>query len=296
MSAILSVPNLSEGRDFGTIEKLRLSASTGGSALLDFSSDLDHNRSVFTIGGDPDPVLEAVLALARTALSEIDMSSWTGCHPAIGAIDVAPFVWTGEHGRRACTDAATEFAGSISDLGVPVFLYGDLATSPERRERSWFRRGGLDELWERMTSGDLVPDLGPDLPHPTAGATLVTARAPLAAFNIEIEDGPEGIAAEIASIVRESGGGPKGLRAIGIELSTGREQVSMNIEDPISLPLAEVVELVAESAADLGGRAVEAELIGLLPASAMVDYPEDVPIRGFDPDHHLIENRIGELE
>lgn len=296
MSAILSVPNLSEGRDFAAIEKLRLAASGGGARLLDYSSDLDHNRSVFSIGGDPDPVVASVVALARTAISEIDMSSWTGGHPAIGALDVAPMVWTGEHGRLACVEAAREVAGAISDLDVPVFFYGELASSPQRRERSWFRRGGLDELWERMSSGELSPDLGPDLPHPTAGATLVTARPPLAAFNVELEGGPEGIASEVASGIRESGGGPRGLRAIGVQLSTGREQVSMNVEDPISLPLGEVVGLVAEVAEDLGGRAVEAELIGLLPSAAMVDYPEDVPIRGFDPDHHLIENRMSELE
>lgn len=296
MSSILSVPNLSEGRDFATIGKLRVAASSRGSKLLDYSSDLDHNRSVFTIGGDPAPVIDSILALAVTAVSEIDMSSWMGSHPAIGALDIAPMVWTGEHGRDACREAAGQVAGAISDLGIPVFFYGDMASAPERRERSWFRRGGLDELWERMSSGELSPDLGPDLPHPTAGATLVTARPPLVAFNIEIEGGPEGVASEIAAEIRESGGGPQGLRAIGIELSTGREQVSMNVGDPVSLPLAEIVRLVAETAEDLGGRAVEAELIGLLPAAAMVDYPDEVPIRGFDPDHHLIENRMSELE
>jgi glutamate formiminotransferase len=296
LSAILSVPNLSEGRDFGTIEKLRLAASASGSRLLDFSSDIDHNRSVFTIGGDPAPVVDAVAGLARTALVEIDMSYWSGSHPAVGAIDVAPFVWTGEHARDECLEAAAEVAGTLADLGIPVFFYGEMATAPERRERSWFRRGGLDRLWQRMSSGDLVADLGPDLPHPTAGATLVTARPPLAAFNVEIEGGPEGIASTIAAEIRESGGGPSGLRAIGIDLSTGREQVSMNVEDPVSLPLAEVVELVSDLSEELGGRAVEAELIGLIPASAMVDYPAEVPIRGFDPDHHLIENRLTELE
>ena len=296
MSAILSVPNLSEGRDFGTIEKLGAVASSGGAGLLDFSSDLDHNRSVFTIGGDPAPVVDAVTGLARTAITEIDMSSWSGCHPAVGALDVAPFVWTGEHSRSLCLQAASSAAEAISDLGIPVFLYGEMATDPRRRERSWFRQGGLDALWERMSSGELDPDLGPDLPHPTAGATLVTARPPLAAFNIEIAGGPDGIASTIASKVRESGGGPRGLRAIGVELSTGREQVSMNVEDPISLPLGEVVELVAEHAEGLGGRAIEAEVIGLLPTAALVDYPDEVPIRGFDPVHHLIENRMAELE
>lgn len=268
----------------------------GGARLLDYGSDLDHNRSVFTIGGDPDPVIEAVVGLARTALTEIDMSTWSGSHPAIGALDVAPMVWVGEHARPACLEAARELGGAISDLGIPVFFYGEMASDPERRERSWFRRGGLDELWERMSSGDLAPDLGPDLPHPTAGATLITARPPLAAFNIEIEGGPEDIAARIASGIRESAGGPKGLRAIGITLSTGREQVSMNVEDPVSLPLADVVEMVSDLADEAGATAVEAELIGLLPAAAMVDYPEEVPIRGFDPGHHLIENRMSELE
>lgn len=296
MTAILSVPNLSEGRDFGTIERLRKAASLPGAKLLDASSDLDHNRSVFTIGGDPGAVVDAVAGLARVALSEIDMASWSGSHPAIGAIDVAPFVWPGEHARPACTEATSELSALISDLGIPVFLYGDLASAPERRERAFFRKGGLDNLWERMSSGELAPDFGPGLPHPTAGAVLVTARPPLAAFNVEVEGGAEGVASEIAAVVRESGGGPEGLRAIGVELSTGREQVSTNVEDPVALPLGEVVELVSEVATAKGARVVEAELIGLLPARALVDYPEDVPIRGFDPDHHLLENRLGELE
>ena len=296
MSAILTVPNLSEGRDFGTIERLRTAASQGDSALLDFSSDLDHNRSVFTIGGDPAPVVDAVAALARVAISEIDMSVCSGSHPAIGALDVAPLVWVGDHGREGAAETARAAAGLISDMGIPVFFYGDLAATPERRERAWFRRGGLDRLWERMSSGELESDLGPDLPHPTAGATLVTARPPLAAFNVEIEGGPDGISSVIAAGIRESGGGPKGVRAIGIQLSTGREQVSMNIEDPVSVPLREVVDLISDAAREQGAVAVEAELIGLIPAAACLDYPEDVPIRGFDPDHHLIENRLAELE
>ena len=143
-----------------------------------------------------------------------------------------------------------------------------------------------------MEAGELRPDFGPDLPHRTAGATLVTARPPLAAFNVELDSGDLEVARAVAAGLRESGGGLPGVRAIGLPLSSGRAQVSTNVHDPLAVPLATVVERVRELAAPLGARPLEAELVGLVPEAALAGYPEDVPIRGFDPDRHVIERRL----
>jgi glutamate formiminotransferase len=183
-------------------------------------------------------------------------------------------------------------ASGIGALGIPVFLYGDLARSPERRERAYFRKGGMDALWQRMSKGELTPDFGPDRPHAKAGACLVTARAPMAAFNLELETGDAAVAERIAAEVRESGGGLPGVRAIGLLLSTGRAQVSMNVHDPVAVPLAQVVSMVSSAAEAAGTRVVEAELIGLVPEAALTGYPEEVPIRDFDPAFHAIERRL----
>jgi glutamate formiminotransferase len=146
-----------------------------------------------------------------------------------------------------------------------------------------------------MEGGELHPDRGPDRPHPTAGATLVTARPPLAAFNVELDSGDVDVARAVAGKLRESGGGPPGVRAIGLGLSSGRVQVSTNVHDPIAVPLGDVVERVRELAAGLGVAPVEAELIGLAPRAALRDYPADVPIRGFERERHVIEERIAAL-
>jgi glutamate formiminotransferase len=178
---------------------------------------------------------------------------------------------------------------------VPVFLYGDLAPRPEHAERAYFRNGGLAELWLRMEAGELRPDRGPALPHRTAGATLVTARPPLAAFNLELDSGDLEVARAVAAELRESGGGLPGVRAIGLPLASGRTQVSTNVHDPARTPLATVVERVRGLAAPLGARPLEAELVGLVPEAALAGYPEDVPIRGFDPERQTIERRLAAL-
>lgn len=223
------------------------------------------------------------------------MTAYEGLHPAIGAIDVCPVVWLQPGDRDAAIAAATDVAGWIGELGVPVFLYGAMATSPDRVERAFFRNGGLAELWLRMEGGGLIPDRGPALPHRTAGATLVTARPPLAAFNVELEGGDLDAARAVAAGLRETGGGLPGVRAIGLPLSSGRMQVSTNVHDPLAVPLAEVVERIRMLATPAGARPVEAELIGLAPEKALEGYPADVPIRGFDPARHTIERRLSSL-
>lgn len=146
---LLAAPNVSEGRDFAVLD--RLQDSLGANAiLLDRHTDLDHNRAVFTLGGGEKVIENALAGLARAATVEIAMTEWRGVHPAIGALDVCPVIWTREDDRELAGEIALRVAGLIGELGVPVFLYGDLATSEERTERAWFRKGGLDALWERM--------------------------------------------------------------------------------------------------------------------------------------------------
>ena len=291
MPPLLAVPNVSEGGESERLMRLER-AFTRGVALLDRHADADHGRSVFTLAGQPGALTEALAAGAAEALETIDMHGYRGAHPAVGALDVCPVVWFSPGDHEAARTEAVAVAERIGGLGVPVFLYGELARSPGRAERAYFRNGGLAELWLRMESGELRPDFGPGLPHRTGGATLVTARPPLAAFNGELDSGALEVARAVAAGLREAGGGPTGVRAIGLLLSGGRAQVSTNVHDPLTVPLGEVVERVRRLAAPLGARPLEAELVGLIPQAALAGYPEDVPVRGFDPERHLIERRL----
>jgi len=291
MPPLLAVPNVSTGTDPAQLQRLG-TAFSRGVALLDRHSDDDHGRTVFTLAGSTGPLLEALVSGAEEALETIDMSAYRGVHPAIGALDVCPLVWLDPADRQAARTEAVALAEQIAGLGVPVFLYGELARDPGRAERAYFRNGGLPELWLRMEAGELHPDFGPPLPHRGGGATLVTARPPLAAFNVELDSGDLELTRAVAAGLRESGGGLAGVRAIGLSLGSGRGQVSTNVHDPLAVPLATVVERVRELAAPLGARPLEAELVGLVPAAALADYPADVPMRGFDPDRHVIERRL----
>jgi glutamate formiminotransferase len=293
MPPLLAVPNVSEGADRGRLDRLQ-SAFTRGARLLDRHSDADHDRSVFTLAGEPGPLTEALASGAAEAIEAIDMRGYSGVHPAIGALDVCPVVWFDRGDRDTARTEAVAVAEQIGGLGVPVFLYGELAREPGRAERAYFRNGGLAELWLRMESGELRPDFGPAMPHATAGATLVTARPPLAAFNVELDSGDVEVARSVAAGLREAGGGLPGVRAIGLLLSSGRAQVSTNVHDPLAVPLGEVVERVRELAAPLGARPSEAELVGLIPQASLRDYPADVPMRAFDPQRHTIEARLAE--
>ena len=291
---LLAAPNYSEGRDPVAIAALRAALDRRGS-VLDRHSDRDHNRAVFTLAGEPFVLEPALEAAADVAIERIDMRRHRGLHPCIGAVDVCPVIYLAEEDRRTAGERATAVGETLARQGVPVFFYGELATSDKRRERSYFRQGGLKALEARMRSGEAAPDMGPALPHKTAGGTLITARPPLAAFNIELQTTDHAVAQRIAAQVREAGGGPPGVRAIGLPLERNLAQVSMNVHDPLAVPLAEVVALVRELAAAEGAHATEAELVGLIPEAALAGYPEDLPIRGFNADQHVIERRLEDL-
>ena len=289
--SLLAVPNFSEGRDTSVIAAIR-AALDADRGLLDRHSDIEHNRTVYTLAGEGRALEERLGAGAAVAIEQIDMRRQRGLHPCIGALDVCPIVWLDLEGREPARAQARSVGERIGSLGVPVFLYGELASSEERQERAFFREGGLTALRQRMKAGEMAPDMGPEIPHLTAGATLVTARPPLAAFNIELDTGDAVVAQRVAAAVREAGGGPPGVRAIGLPLDGGRSQVSTNVHDPIAVPLRMVVARVTELAAEQGARPVEAEIVGLVPAAALQGFPPELPIRDFDPERHVIERRI----
>jgi len=286
---LLSVPNFSDGRDTAVIAAIRAALDANG-GLLDRHSDREHNRSVYTVAGE-DELVDLLADSAQVAVRHIDMRHHRGLHPCIGALDVCPLVWLRPEDEQEARALARQVGARIAELLVPVFFYGVLAESEQRRERAYFRKGGLPALRERMAGGEVTPDIGPAAPHPTAGATLVTARPPLAAFNVELDAADPVVAQRVAAALREAGGGPPGVRAIGLPLEGGRSQVSTNVHDPFAVPLRMVVERVTELAAEQGAKPVVAEIVGLVPQAALQGFPQELPIRGFDPEQHVIERR-----
>jgi glutamate formiminotransferase / 5-formyltetrahydrofolate cyclo-ligase len=289
-AVLLAVPNLSEGEDRAILDQLV--DATLPLRLLDLHSDPDHGRSVLTLAGDQRDIPPALTRLAQKAAELIDVTDHPGRHPHVGALDVAPVVHPDDAQRgAACAVALTAAALIGADAQIPVFLYGALATGADRAERAAIRAGGPPALDERLANGEIVPDYGPPHLHPTAGATLVTARPPLVAFNVDLASDDVELAKRIAARLRESGGGPPGVRAIGLGLpARGRAQVSFNVHDHRAAPLRDLVEAVRAQAP-----VAEAELVGLAPAAAFDGFPADVPLRGFDPQRHLIENALRSL-
>ena len=288
---LLSVPNVSEGSDAAAIDAI--GRAFAPARLLDLHTDPDHGRSVFSLAAPQGQLAEALVCGARAAVARIDLRRQRGAHPHVGAIDVVPVVYLDSSVRgAACAEALTAAALIGDGLELPVFLYGDLATSEGCRERAAIRAGGPAGLAERMRSGELRSDYGPPLPNESAGAALVTARPPLIAFNVDLATDDVELARRIAGRLRESGGGPAGVRAIGLDLpARGRAQVSFNVHDHTRAPLRMLVEEVRRDAP-----IAEAELVGLAPAAAFDDFPEDVPIRNFDPERQLIENALRSLD
>ncbi|GAC1318081.1 MAG: glutamate formimidoyltransferase [Thermoleophilaceae bacterium] len=285
---LLAVPNISEGRSATAIAAI--AAAFAPARLLDVHSDRDHNRSVFTLAARQGELACALAAGARATLARLDLAGHRGVHPHVGVIDVAPVVYRCPEQRGAAFAEALTAAALIGEeAGIPVFLYGELATRPERAERAFLRAGGPERLGRRIASGELTPDFGPAALDPRVGAVLVAARPPLVAFNVDLAGADLDTARSIAAGLRESAGGFPGVRAIGLYLpERGRAQVSMNIHDHRAAPLSQVVAAIAARA-----EVAQAELVGLAPAAALEGFPSAVAIRGFDPQRHLIENALG---
>jgi glutamate formiminotransferase / 5-formyltetrahydrofolate cyclo-ligase len=289
VTLLLAVPNVSEGRDQAVVAAVGGRFESAGARLLDLHVDPDHNRSVYTLAGSPGALAGALVAGAREAVRRIDMRRHDGAHPSVGAIDIVPLVHLDDDARgAACAEALVAADELARDLDLPVFLYGPLAGG---RTRAEVRQGGRDQLQRRLSDGELEPDFGPPRLHRSAGATLVGARPPLVAFNLLLERGATlDEARAIAAAIREGGvAGLPGVRAIGLWLAQrGAAQVSCNVEDPAAVPLSDVVAAVRVRAP-----VAAAELVGVAPRAAFEDFPADLPVAGFDPERHLIENLLG---
>jgi len=274
------VPNFSEGRDRATIDAL--GEALGGQArLLDVHSDPDHNRSVFTLVGSAEELVESLVAGIACARERIDLRTHEGAHPRIGAADVVPLVPLVPEEMERAREAALALAERVGgELGLPVFLYGELAPG---RGPAFFRRGGVQELARRLEAGELVPDFGPPRLDERAGGVLVGARRPLIAFNVNLRGSLEA-AREVAASVRERDGGFPGVRALGLELpGAGLVQVSMNVEDYEAVALHEIVERITREASARGAELVGSELVGLMPAgAALAAAGAMLGIEGFD--------------
>jgi glutamate formiminotransferase/glutamate formiminotransferase/formiminotetrahydrofolate cyclodeaminase len=261
-----AVPNFSEGRSAETIKALR-DALARDADVLDVHVDPDHNRSVITIAAQPDALVDALVGGIDRARERIDLRRHEGVHPRVGAADVVPVVAVWPEQLEAAKNIALTVADRVgAELGLPVFLYGELA--PGVRP-ALLRRGGPGELQRRIEAGELAPDRGPARLDPRAGCVLVGARRPLIAFNVNLATDDLEVATSIAALVRETGGGFPGVRALGFPLtSRGLVQVSMNVEDWDASPLDEIVARIEAEAAARGVEITGSELVGLMPEGA----------------------------
>ena len=287
---IESVPNVSEGRRLDVVDRMAQAIegieAGDGVFLLDRTSDASHNRSVFTIAGEHEAVTAALERLVEVAVHEIDMDTHTGEHPRIGAVDVIPFVPLGATTMDDCIELARDFGERIATrFELPVFLYANAATRPERVKLADVRRGQYEGLKDEIAEPGRAPDFGPLRLHPSAGAVAVGARPFLIAYNINLASKDVELAKRIARRVRESGGGLPKVQANGFWIEElGRAQVSMNILDFSVTPLWLVWETVRDVAAEDGVALAESELIGLAPLAAFlavadrVDAPEEDPV------------------
>ena len=286
-----AVPNVSEGRDADAIAAIGAAFSTSA-RLLDVHSDPDHHRSVYTLAGDADDLAKALLAGIEAACSVIDLRRHEGVHPRVGAADVVPVVPLRPEDSPAAVAVALGVAARVGgELGLPVFLYGDVG---EGRRPAFFRRGGLEELERRLAAGEIAPDFGPSRIDARSGAVLVGVRRPLVAYNLDLETDDVRVAQEIAAAVRESSGGLPGVQAIGLRLPrSDRVQVSMNVIDVEQSSLHVVVAAVRREAAARSTRVVGGELVGLVPASVLAEATEaGAEIPGVD-ESHVLESRLG---
>lgn len=289
------IPNVSEGRRTEVIESIvSVIKEVPGVVLLDYSSDASHNRSVITMVGDPDSVGEAAFRLAKAARDNIDLNHHTGEHPRMGAIDVIPFVPIKEMSVAECVELSKKVGERIyNELSIPVFLYEESATAPHRKNLAAIRKGQFEGMAEKVKQDKWHPDYGNDEIHPTAGVVAVGARAPLVAFNINLGTSDITVADKIAKIIRESSGGLKYVKALGVMLEDRNiAQVSINMCNYEKTPLYRVFELVRAEAARYGVSIIGSEIIGLTPMGALIDTAEYyLKIENFSR-AQVLENRL----
>ena len=289
------IPNVSEGRRQDVVAAMADAIRrVPGVRLLDFSSDPSHNRSVFTLVGDAAGVEQAVLALFERAVADIDLRTHTGEHPRLGAVDVVPFVPIEGVTMAECVALASETAKAVAErFGVPVYLYEEASTNPARKNLEDIRRGEFEGLAQKMAAPEWKPDFGPAAPHPGAGASVIGARMPLIAYNINLATDRLDVAKRIAAAIRQSSGGFRFVKAAGFKLDDrGIVQVSMNLTNYEKTPIFRVFETVKREAARYGVTILGSEIVGLIPSAALAAAAEFyLQIEGFKPDQ-ILENKL----
>lgn len=289
------VPNFSEGRNLEIIQKIIAPfIATEGVKLLDYSPDKDHNRVVVTVMGEPASVKKAMVEAAGIAIKEIDMTRHKGEHPRMGAIDVVPFIPIKDFTMEEAVVLAKETAREMSKkYDLPTFLYEKAAAAPARENLANIRKGEFEGMKEKIQQPEWKPDFGPANIHPTAGATVVGARMPLIAYNINLNTSNIEIANKISKCIRHISGGLRYCKAMGVDLKErGIVQVSINMTDFTKTALYRVFEMVRFEAQRYGVEIVGSEIIGLTPMEALIDTAayylrlEDFNVR------QVIENRM----
>ena len=287
------VPNFSEGRRREIIDGIVAAMrEVPGAQVLDVQADVDHNRSVVTLVGEPQPIVESVFRGIARAAESIDMNHHRGGHPRMGATDVVPFVPVRGVSMEDCAVLARELGQRVGDeLGIPVYLYEEAASRPDRRNLADVRRGEYEGLKDEIgTDPERAPDFGPAAMGP-AGATAIGARPALIAFNVYLNTSDIAPAQAIARAVRHSSGGLRYVKALGLAVE-GQAQVSMNLTDYRHTPIHRVVEMIRSEAARRGLSITRSEVVGLLPADALVDAARFyLQLDTFDGDQ-ILDNRL----
>jgi len=290
------IPNFSEGTNENVINELVNAAkSVADVILLDYSSDKNHNRSVFTLIGSPESIEEVAVLLAKKAVELIDLTKHKGEHPRMGAVDVIPFVPVKNSTLEECVEISKRVAKRVwEEAQLPVFLYEYSATAPNRNNLAAIRKGQFEKMAEKMSEENWSPDFGERKPHETAGVVAIGARPPLIAFNVNLNTSNIEIANKIAKIVRGSSGGFKYCKGIGVMLEDRNiAQVSMNMVNFEGTPLYRVFELIKIEAERYGVSVIGSEIIGLTPAKALIDCAEYyLQVEDFDYDKQVLENHI----
>jgi glutamate formiminotransferase / 5-formyltetrahydrofolate cyclo-ligase len=295
MAALIEcIPNVSEGRRQDVVSALANAAVKAGEGvvLLDRTSDADHNRSVFTFLGDGNALVAAMTALVGAALETIDLRTHRGAHPRVGA--VVPFVPLRGATTADCVALAKTLGKALADrYGLPVYLYEDAATSPDRQNLANIRKGEFEGLAAKMAEPAWIPDFGPRAPHPSGGATVVGARAPLVAYNINLGTSDLAIADRIAKAIRHLSGGYRFVKAMAVKLDArGQVQVSINMTNFEKTPLHRVFETVKSEASRHGVAVVGSEIVGLVPQAALLAAAEHYLRLEADPGPQVLENKL----
>ena len=272
------VPNFSEGRDLKQLEQI-LDCFRGreGVKLLDYTSDKDHNRSVVTVIGEPEPLRDAMVDAIGKAVELIDMTKHQGQHPRMGCVDVVPFIPIRNTSLEEADRVAKETAALAAEkFGQPFFLYEKSASAPHRENLADVRRGQFEGMAEKMLDQDKwKPDFGPSTIHPTGGVTAIGARMPLIAYNINLDTDNLAIADKIAKAIRHISGGFRYCKALGVMLEDRNiAQVSINLTDYTKTPVYRVFETVKMEAKRYGVNILGSEVVGLIPQQALVDCAE----------------------